>query len=358
VVQQVGLKPYLMDIKPLALARLVPEPTAIMLDVQAKEFDIVVMIDGTPQPIRTVPFSEAAQSLSDRLPAVVDELKRTILFYNSNYPDRPIPADIPLYVSGELAADEELSRSLAQAVGYRTLPLPVPFKLPKQKIDPSPYLVNIGLALKESSGEARPLRPNINTLPVPYQPRQISLGKLMALPAVAVAIGLIVMLSMTVQDAAGSIYDVQTRLDTTKAVLDKRQAQKKDLTAQIAVLEQELAGARTARDAFAAVLDGINRDGDRIDGDLKAAVGNVVTALELTNIVHSGKALEISGTAPSEAEVLAYARNLYATGRFAELTITNVTRKESTGEVVVTENTTAPRVWVEFILDLKLKAAE
>ena len=47
--EQAGLKPYLMDIKPLALARLVKEETAILIDVQETEFDIVIMIrQGQP----------------------------------------------------------------------------------------------------------------------------------------------------------------------------------------------------------------------------------------------------------------------------------------------------------------------
>jgi type IV pilus assembly protein PilM len=216
VLQQVGLKPYLMDIKPLALARLVPEATAILVDVQAKEFDIVIIADGIPQPIRTVPFSETALSLSDRFLAVRDELNRTVQFYNANNPQKLVQHDTTLYISGELAADSELSESLTEELGYRVIPLPSPMKCPKQ-INPAQYLVNIGLALKELPKEAGPLLPNINALPLPYQPRQISLTKLMALPAAAVAVGVVVLLVMTVQNAAASIYQVQSQLDATNA---------------------------------------------------------------------------------------------------------------------------------------------
>ena len=73
-----------MDIKPLALARLAREPNAIIVDVQPSEFDIIIMVNGIPQPIRTVPFSREALSLKERLVIVKDELERTVQFYNSN----------------------------------------------------------------------------------------------------------------------------------------------------------------------------------------------------------------------------------------------------------------------------------
>ena len=123
ILHQVGLKPYLMDIKPLALSRLVKEATAIIVDVQPKEFDIVIMADGIPQPIRTVSFPQEALSLPERLLMVRDELKRTVQFYNSNNPEKPILPSVTMFVSGELADDPELYESLANEMGYRVLPL-------------------------------------------------------------------------------------------------------------------------------------------------------------------------------------------------------------------------------------------
>ena len=58
ILKQVKIKPYLMDIKPLALARLVKDNMAIIVDIQPYNFDIVIMADGIPQPVRTVSFPE------------------------------------------------------------------------------------------------------------------------------------------------------------------------------------------------------------------------------------------------------------------------------------------------------------
>ena len=111
VFRQAGCKPYLMDIKPLALARLSREATALIVDVQSKEFDIVIMVDGIPQPVRTVAFPREALSLPEKLAIVKDDVERTIQFYNANNGDSRIQPDTTMYVSGELADAPELYES-------------------------------------------------------------------------------------------------------------------------------------------------------------------------------------------------------------------------------------------------------
>jgi type IV pilus assembly protein PilM len=258
---------------------------------------------------------------------VKDELKRTVQFYNSNNPEKPIQPDVTVYVSGELANEPKLCESLANELGYQVLPLSSPLKCPKQ-LDPTNYLINIGLALKELPKEAGALLANINTLPVPYQPKPLSLRKIMAMPATAFAIGLIVLLVMNIQDAAGSIDSLDNKIDATEFIIEQRQSQKKELADNIAALEKKLASVEKTCQKFTATLDNIGKQGDIINGDLKAAVNNLVHGVDLGNINHSGQNLSISGQAPSEVEVLAYARNLDASGRFSEVTIANMNRVE------------------------------
>jgi len=328
ILSKAGFKPYLMDIKPLALARLAKEPTAIVVDVQSKEFDIIVMVNKIPQPIRTVPFPQESLSFAEKILILKDELKRTIQFYNSNNPESVIPAHTPLLVSGELADEPELYEPMAEELGYHVYPLTSPLKCLKQ-LDPSHHLVNVGLALKEFTREAGPLLPNFNTLPTPYLPIPISLNRIMAIPAAAVAIGLIILLGMTVQGSAASIESMQNQLDSNNVLLQKRQVQKTDLTKSIADAEQRLASIESARNSFTVTLNGINKNCEKTNGDLKATVDNRIDDFELNSISHSGDELVINGWAESEQEVLKYARKLDATDRFAEITITNLTREEA-----------------------------
>ena len=150
MLRQARLKPYLVDIKPLALARVVKESTAIIVDVQPAEFDIVIMADGVPQPIRTIPFPDEALSWQEKLPMVRDELDKTIKFYNSNNSEKPLVSSVPVFVSGELTDEPELCQTLSDELGHPVLPLSSSMKCPDD-LDPHHYMVNIGLALKKLS---------------------------------------------------------------------------------------------------------------------------------------------------------------------------------------------------------------
>lgn len=331
VLSKAGLKAYLMDIKPLALARLAKEDTTMIVDVQAKEFDIIIMVDKIPQPIRTVSFPEESLSLNDKVAIIKDELKRTIEFYNSNNPDNLIKPNAPLHVSGELADEPEVYEPLAQELGYQVDPLTSPLKCLKQ-LDPSHHLVNVGLALKEMTREAGPLLPNFNTLPSPYLPKPISLNRIMAIPAAVVAAALIALLGITIQDAAASIEEANYELTSNNFLIDKKQEQKQDLTAEIAAAEQKLAQTESAKGNFIAALNTINTSGDTINDNIKAIVDNRIEAFIIRSINHSGQNMSVVGWAESEDEVIEYARKLYATGRFPEITINNLSRQASQAE--------------------------
>ncbi len=363
VMHQVGLKPYIMDVKPLALARLIKGTTAIVVDIQPREFDIVIVADGIPQPIRTVPLLEEALSLPDKLLIVSDELERTVQFYNSNNPEKPIQPGAFMYVSGELADEPELYESLVNKLGYQVLPLASPLKCPKQ-LDPAHYLVNIGLALKELVREAGSLAPNVNALPAPYQPQPISWRRVTAIPVAATAIGLISLLVMVIQDSAADINSVHGQITAANFALEQRQSHKDKQVGSVAALEQKLADMQAAGGTFTAVIDSLNERGDVVNGDLVATIDNLVYGINLSNISHGDRGLNILGESPSEVEVLEYARNLRASDRFSEVTIARIVRvggssqelegdeeeMEGEGEEIEGEGE-----GMEFNLSLKLK---
>jgi len=53
---EAGLESSVMDIRPLALARVTDEKDALIINVQPASFDIVVMVDGIPELLRSLPF--------------------------------------------------------------------------------------------------------------------------------------------------------------------------------------------------------------------------------------------------------------------------------------------------------------
>ncbi len=335
VLHQADLKPYLMDIKPLLLARVVKEATAVIVDVQPTEFDIVVVADGVPQPIRTVPLPSEALSWQEKLPVIKNDLDRTIKFFNSNNPEKPLASSVPIFVSGELADEPELCQSLSDEFGHPVLPLlpTPPLKCP-EGLDPNRYMANIGLALKElpSEKEAGPSVANLNTLPAPYQPKPISLTNVFALPGAAMAIGLLVLMVMSIQGASAEITSMHGRLDTTNQLFQQKLSQRQELVGNVAGLEGKIAETEGSYDNFTIALDSLERQNSGVNGNLEVTVSSLPSSVNLTSISYANSVLTVNGWSPSEVEVLSYLRNLDNSGRFSEITIASMKSIEGEGE--------------------------
>lgn len=327
MLQQAGLKSDLMDIKPLLLARVVREATAIIVDVQPTEFDIVIMTDWIPQPVRTVSFPSKELSWEEKLPMIRNELDRTIEFYNSNNPEHPLVNHIPIFASGELADESELCQSLSNELGNPVLPLPVPLDCPVG-LEPNRYLANMGLALKKLSPEKEPgvSIPDLNVLPAAYRPTPISLTRILALPGAVIAIGLLFLLVVLIQNTSADIASIQSQLDTTDHVLQQKLAERQKLTGQITELEKKIAEAETSGGNFAAVLAYLEKQSNHINDNLEVTVNSLPSTVSLTSISHSNPILTIKGGAPSEEEILSYLRELEASGKFSDITITSLKR--------------------------------
>ncbi len=343
IVNQAGYKPYLMDIKPLALARLSRENNAILVDVQAKEFDIIVIVDNIPQPVRTVSFPREELSLQEKFEIVKDDIKRTIQFFNKNNAETPIRPDMSMLISGELAAAPELYESLANELGLKAGLLVSPLKSLKQ-LDVSHYLVNVGLALKEMTRETMPLIPNINVLPSPYLPKQVSMYQVLAVPAIALAIALIVMLIMTVQDTAANIDSLHIKMMTNNSTIERNLAQKKALVTSISNLQTKIASTDYQYTSYTNAYVKINKTGDLMNTDLYTTVDKVVDNLDLKKLTHSSNQISIEGEAPNEQLILEYVRELLSTDRFDEITIVSITRVEQEEDGVET---------VKYVFSLK-----
>ncbi len=331
MLRRAGLNPYLMDLKPLALARVVKKATAVIVDVQPTEFDIVIMADGVPQPMRTISLPSETLSWQAKLPMIRDELDRTIKFYNSNNPE-PLDSSVPIYVSGELAHEPELCKSLSDELGHSVLSLSSPLKCPNQ-FDPTRYLVNIGLALKElpSEREAGASVANLSILPVAYRPKPFSLTKVLVPLSTIVAIGLLIPLATLVQNAAADTVSQRVQLDATNQFLKQRQAKQQSQRKEIDELEKQVAELEITRDAFASVLHDFSRQQEIANGDLKVATSTLPSTVDLVSITRSSAGLTISGKSPSEAEVLLYASSLGASGRFSETIIAHMKKIEDEG---------------------------
>jgi len=328
--KQAGLDPYLLDLKPLVLARIVTKPTAIIVDIQPAEFDIVIMRDGIPQPVRSIPIPDKTLPWQENFNKLREDLDRTIRFYNSNNPENQLSSEVPIYISGEPSRDPELCQAISSEFGHPALPLQSSLKYPRQ-FDPSRYMVNIGLALKELGGDTGLLAANLNLLPDSYRPKPVSWGRVITVPAAVCLVGLLVPMVMLTRNTSANIDSVRSQLEMTNNLIVQKQAEKQALTKEIAGLEAKLVEAGVSRDAFREALDSLDLQRKTVNEDLQTSTWAAENTVNLLSISHAGGILTINGAASSEAEVLAYAYKLDSSGSFSETTISSMKRDEVTG---------------------------
>lgn len=321
-----GLKPYLMDLKPLALARATLESTAILVDVQSDEFDIVIIADGIIHPVRSLPLPGKTVSWSKKLALITADLNRTIEFYNTNNPDNLLLHTVPLFVSGELAGKESLHQTLSDSIGRPVLPLPSPLACPTAGLDPSYYLPNMGLALKDMpTAEAGLAIANVNALPAPYRSKPVSLINVLGIPAAVVAAGLLVFLIMLIQAMSADISAVEVKLADTNRLLEQKQSQRQQLNDRIAGLEQKITGAEATGTSIVAAFESLESQSAGIDS-ITTAVNRLPATVNLTSIDYSRGVFTLTGQAPSQVEVLAYLKDLDSSGSFTGITIASLTK--------------------------------
>ena len=187
---EAGVKSYLIELKPLALARAAGREDALIVALEPGCFDIVLVADGIPTIMHTITPRGEGASVEDNIQRLTDELSKTVEFYNSSHPENPLSPTTPLLLTGELSAEANTSQLIQAETGY-----PVELLVPSLKFPPdlpiALYAANMGLALKKvpQKGATRFRDINLNILPVTYKPRILRVSWQFVLLSLAIAIG-------------------------------------------------------------------------------------------------------------------------------------------------------------------------
>ena len=142
-----GLKVAGVDLKPLAVARAVNVPDAVIGHGDLHGGDVIVVVAGVPTLIRSFYWSDEPLAREYAAIRLTEELTRTISFYNDSNRDAPLSLDVPIYLSGALAEDAALAPTIAGVTGRQVSealpPLRCPPNLPLRA-----FMAAFGMALK------------------------------------------------------------------------------------------------------------------------------------------------------------------------------------------------------------------
>jgi hypothetical protein len=151
------IKPRLVDIKPLALQRLVNKPTTVIVNLESYSLGVIIVINNIPLLVRSVPLETGDLSPEAKVDLLSQELNRTVKYYNESNKNNRLPEDTVIHLTGELFEKSHLDARLEEAtdlaarlqtrspysVQYPTGPFPMP-----EDFSPATYAVNLGLATK------------------------------------------------------------------------------------------------------------------------------------------------------------------------------------------------------------------
>ncbi len=301
-----GLNPRILDLKAMALIRAVNRGQALILNIEPSSFDMVLVVDGVAEVMRTTAWQEGELSVEDKAEHLAVALELTVGFYNSRHSGFPLDLATPLFVTGQMSGDLALMEELQARVGYPIEPLAPPLEYPAH-LPVAQYAVNIGLALKgtapsKSLEQGDYSLPDMNLLPQAYKPWKPSARQVYLFLAVVAAIALLFPLYQVTSEAMGKTASLEARYAIVNDELGRRQTAIRD--------RQPLQKAITEYNTIVDMGGGFTED-VKVINSLAEKLG-----VEVQSITHEGGGITVNCQAGSYTIFRKYKTALEESGRF------------------------------------------
>jgi len=302
----VGVNPHVLELKAMALTRVVNREQALVLNIEPASFDAVVIADDVPEIMRTIAWKQDELSMEDKVEHLVGNLELTVDFYNSRHIDTPLDPATPLFITGQMSTDFDLIGKLQAGLRYPIEPLAPPLQYPEH-LPVSQYAVNIGLALrgmlpsKEREG-SKYLPLNVNLLPAAYNPWRPTAKQVYAVVLLVAAIAVLFPLFDITNEVMGETTALQTKSDLLNDELERRKLEiKKREPIQRAI--NEYRGIVQRELSFIEGIEVVRSEAEKL-------------GVKVGTISHSGSSITFSCQADHYLTFRDYLTALEETGRF------------------------------------------
>jgi hypothetical protein len=146
IARQAGLEPVAVELKSLCLARALPLPSCIVVDLSGDPVEAILIDDSLPRvwhgfQLQPAPKNDLAASIADGLKSVLRFYERRPAAGGSFGPGSPI-----LLRSDQVLPDQIMKR-LTRLTGHRVEPIPQPARVPAE-VRHETYLTCIGLIMR------------------------------------------------------------------------------------------------------------------------------------------------------------------------------------------------------------------
>jgi len=319
----ISLTPHILDLKTLALARVVNKEQALILNVDDTSFDIIILAGGIPEVLRSTAWQPEDLSQKERAEHLITALGMTVDFNNAQHPGLPFDPSTLLFITGQLSGDLNLIEQLQEGIEYPVESIAPPLEYPEH-LPISQYAVNIGLALKasatakpkvsfilkrkeafQSTDESTSTIPDINLLPPIYKPWRPSVKQAYSFLVVIVTLGFIFPLYTVTTEAMDKTANLEISYNAVNTLLELRKA--------------ELSRREPLQRAIDEYQSIVNMGGGFVT-DLEVIKTLAVERdIEMTSISHSGSSISFTCQAPDYIIFRDFLTAIEESGRFSSV---------------------------------------
>jgi hypothetical protein len=327
-----GVKIGAIELRSLTIARMVDQPAALIADFESECCNLIIIADGLPVILHSVIPRDKTADIEDKALQIADELNRTIEYYNLTHKEKPVPADMPLILTGSLAPEPGVSdwllKNSGRPAGFPEIGLHLPAGFPTLA-----YSGNLGLILKNRPGAAhenaapyrhKGLDINLWTARQRALSRPVTLRQTFAPAAIVLATALVLPLSLACNQARAETASLESELA--------------DVDRSLHIHRQTIAFANETQDKIAeltAEINQIQNERQTISGqtDLAQILNLLADQLPpeatINRLTADAKEVVIDGRAASRQTVIQYADLLSREKALAEIRIALINATEA-----------------------------
>lgn len=147
VLRAARIRPYVMDLKALAVIRVARARQAVVAHLEHDYVELGIVVDSMPVALRTAPLRLGREGMSARLDALLEAAGHLIEEYQQAHQQAPVHPEAPLLVSGQVLLSQEALDYLASRGWRPVAPIASPIPFP-QTLSVDRYIAHVGLALK------------------------------------------------------------------------------------------------------------------------------------------------------------------------------------------------------------------
>jgi Tfp pilus assembly PilM family ATPase/Tfp pilus assembly protein PilN len=309
-----------VDLNSLALARMVNQAEALIVNFEEDWFDISIISQGLPVTLHSAAPKGLQRDAVENVAQLAEEVRRTIDFFNLAHKEATIQTTTPIYIGGSLADNPEIKTLLASHLANPLQALKTSWVTPPG-FSVEVYAVNLGLIAKAAAKKVSKnttIYHNISidlmagrwrTLSVPIvwkkflMPASIILFMVLLIPLMALQ----KQAASTTQQLNVELGRVNHNLNLRRMMLDENQATQVSIDAlntKIQVIQSDMR-LLSGKGDLAVIMDTLTRD--------------LPVDAEFVSIVSTANDITIEGLAGSRDSIIQYVQTLSGSGLFSEV---------------------------------------